>query len=498
MTLHQTSREEFGIACQEAFKAGKRLVPVCRTLFADTITPVQAYRALDGDDNPAALLESVIQGNHMGRYSIVACDPFFRFVSTGKKACAERLDDGTRLVQPESDPLELLQCFLKAFSPMKIPGLSCFTGGAVGYMGYESILLIETSVKRHEADDLQCPDIFMYFYRHVLVFDQAKQQLHIVVNVFLDHGNAYESALAELNALQERIYTPGVDEQSITIEEAPISSNMTKEEYLEMVKEAKKHIIAGDIFQIVLSQRFSRSFTGSTLDFYRVLRLTNPSPYMFHLNFGDGFTLVGASPEVMVRLTDGNMLIKPIAGTRRRGATDEDDAKLAAELLADEKEIAEHIMLVDLARNDVGRHCEYGSVKPRNVKTVEMYSHVMHIVSEVHGKLRYDVIPIEAIVGSLPAGTLSGAPKVEAMKLISRMEKGCRGPYGGAIGWFADTDSDTCIGIRCALVKDDVMYWQSGGGIVYDSVPEAEYEESLAKARAIRSALEIMEKGGLS
>lgn len=497
MILRQTSREEFETACQEAREAGKQLVPVCRTVFADTITPVQACRALDGNGNPAAMLESVSQGQHVGRFSIVACDPFFRFVCTGKKVNVERMDDVSQLNEPTGNPLGLLQYYLKVFSPMKVRGLDCFTGGAVGYMGYESILLIETTVKRHQLDDLQCPDIFLYFYRHVLVFGHSRNVLHVIANAFADAEGSYEGAVEDLDALQERLNKPCADEQSILIEQAETSSNMSKDAYLQMVERTKEYIVAGDIFQAVMSQRFSRPFTGSTLDFYRVLRLTNPSPYMFHLNFGDGFTLVGASPEVMVRLMDGKILIKPIAGTRRRGATDEEDQVLAEELLADEKERAEHIMLVDLARNDVGRWSEYGTVDPQNIMTVEMYSHVMHIVSEVHGRLRAGVNPMEAIVGSLPAGTLSGAPKVRAMQIISELEPTCRGPYGGAIGWFTDTDSDTCIGIRCAMVKEGVIYWQSGGGIVYDSVPENEYQESMAKARAIASALEIMENGGL-
>lgn len=494
MRLNETPYKTFEERCRFARAAGKRYAPIVRTLLADSTTPVLAYRALTEGKQRGALLESVNQGEHVGRYSIVAVSPYATFTSTGGRSKAE-LPDGVVVVGDA--PLSHLTELLEIFSPVPVPELDCFTGGAVGYFGYEANLLIEPTIPRHEVDDLHVPDIFQNFFRNVVVFDHVKQEMHLVTNVSWEPGEeyrAYEDAQVALDAMEDCIASASYTPEHSAIEPAPVASTMGKREYCDMVCRAKEYVAEGDVFQVVLSQRFSRPFSGSSLDFYRILRRTNPSPYMFHITMDDEFVLVGASPEVMVRITGRKMLIRPIAGTRKRGGNDEEDAKIADELAADEKEQAEHRMLVDLARNDVGRYCVPGSVVPEEVMRVEYYSHVMHLVSSVTGTLRDGVPAMEAIVGSLPAGTLSGAPKVRAMQLIPQFEPTCRGPYGGAIGYFTDTRSDSCIGIRCALIKAGTMYWQSGGGIVHDSDPEAEYEESVAKARAILVAIRTMER----
>jgi len=376
------------------------------------------------------------------------------------------------------------------------PALPRFAGGAVGFLGYEAIRFFEPKVPAARDDDLQLPEMLFMLTGNVLIFDHRLRSLKIVVNAFLDGGSpekvyarAIESVGSVVQQLEETVDLPLVpiaeDEK-----QPPPRSNLRREEFEHAVERAKEYIRAGDIFQVVLSQRFEFSFNGEPLDFYRCLRFINPSPYMFCLKFGDDFSLVGSSPEMHVRLIGGTVEIRPIAGTRARGLTPAQDEANAAELLADAKERAEHIMLVDLARNDVGRVAEIGTVRVTEFMQIERYSHVMHIVSNVAGRSRAGCTAFDVVRATFPAGTVSGAPKIRAMQIISELENMRRGCYAGAIGYFGfDGNFDSCIALRCAVLKNGKAYFQAGAGIVADSDPQREYEETISKARAMMKAL---------
>lgn len=520
MFLKMTSYDEFANAVETAGNTGITLVPVVAECLSDFITPVSAYRALRENISPLSLLESVVQGRQ-GRYSIIAIDPFLRFmvkngISTEESfnefaTCALMMYDFPAMsfysrqrmtaAKTSKKPLKHLNALLQRYSPMKVPDLDCFTGGAIGYFGYEAVNLIEPAASKHQIDDLDCPDIYLYFFNKVVIFDHIDKTIKIVVNVMPSNGvnliNTRNMAIREIKKIKARL-DKGCGESRAywsRIKPADTEANMSREDFISMVKKAKEYIASGDIFQVVLSQRFSREFMPyDVFDFYRLLRHTNPSPYMFLLEFEEKFSIVGASPEVMVSIRNEKMLSRPIAGTRKRGQTEKEDEELARDLSTDEKELAEHKMLVDLARNDVGRFAKIGTVNTEGMLRVEYYSHVMHLASDVTGLLRDDVMPFEACLGSLPAGTLSGAPKIRAMEIINELEPSCRGPYGGMVGWITEKSLDSCIFIRSALVKNGRIYWQTGAGIVADSIPESEYEETIIKARALERVLKLMEK----
>jgi anthranilate synthase component 1 len=458
------------------------VVPVCADLLADLETPVSAFAKLRGH-GPAFLLESVEGGENVSRYSFIGCNP--------RKIISARAGDG--------EPLKLLEAELAGYRPVEVPGLPPFTGGAVGYLGYEYIHSVEPTVPLATRDELSVPVMWFMLCDSVLAFDRAHQTMRLIVNAHIgaDAGAAYDVACTELCRMQAALANPTPLVSSTLGDTGPVrvpAGNFTQAAFEKMVEDSKEFIRAGDIFQIVLSQRFSRPFTKTPLDLYRALRTVNPSPYMFLLDTGD-FALVGASPEVHVRLTGRKVEIRPIAGTRPRGKTSPEDLALEKELLADEKERAEHLMLVDLARNDIGRVCAYGSVKVPEFMVIERYSHVMHIVSQVEGQLAPERSAFDLMRATFPAGTVSGAPKIRAMQLIAEKEGTQRGTYAGALGYFSyDGNLDSCITLRTALVKDGTVHIQAGAGVVADSVPAAEYQETINKASALFKAITLADR----
>jgi anthranilate synthase component 1 len=399
-------------------------------------------------------------------------------------------------VQINSGPVDEVQKLMSRYQFVARPELPRFAGGAVGFIGYEAIHFFEPKVPLPSQDELGLPEALLMIPSAILIFDHRLRSLKIVVNAFVEDGEiekVYSGAVESINDIAQKLAQPIQLPLVPIAEEEPQSayqSNVEPEDFKRAVNRVKEYILAGDIFQVVLSQRFESSFSGTPLDFYRCLRFINPSPYMFCLNFGGDFSLVGSSPEMHVRLTGNTVEIRPIAGTRARGLTPAQDEANATELLADPKERAEHIMLVDLARNDVGRVAEFGSVRVTEFMQIERYSHVMHIVSNVVGRLRSGCSVFDAVRATFPAGTVSGAPKIRAMQIISELEKTRRGCYAGAIGYFGfDGNFDSCIALRCAVLKNGHAYFQAGAGIVADSDPQREYEETVNKARAMMKAL---------
>jgi anthranilate synthase component 1 len=475
------------------------LIPVYADLMADFETPVSAYAKLRAH-GPAYLLESVEGGERLSRYSFIGCRPRKTFECGPLQTRILEAGKPPRTVPTPRDPLALVESELRQFRPVKIPGLPRFTGGAVGFLSYEYVTRIEPTVPTAARDELGMPLVYFMLSDSLLIFDRAKQTLRLCVNAHVtgsseaDAGAAHAAAEAELRELHGILREPSL------LAPAPLHSapeveipagNFTRAAYEALVENVKEYIRAGDIIQVVPSQRFSRPFTRSPLDLYRALRIVNPSPYTFILDSGD-FALVGASPEVHVRLTNGLVEIRPIAGTRRRGSTHEEDLLLEKELLADEKERAEHLMLVDLARNDIGRVCRFGSIHVPDYMFVERYSHVMHIVSQVEGRIDPAKSAFDLMRATFPAGTVSGAPKVRAMQIIAEKEPVERGFYAGALGYFGyDGNLDSCITLRTALLRDGRMYIQAGGGVVADSDPAAEYQETVNKAGALLKAAEI-------
>jgi anthranilate synthase component 1 len=475
------------------------LVPVHRTLLADLETPVSVYLKLAQASTASFLLESVEGGEQVGRYSFLGVNPEGLIAIQDNKVT--RTLDGktiTRQLAPGEDPLCAIGQELDRVRLVRIEGLPRFVGGAVGYLGYDVVRYFER-LPQTATKDQRFPDAAFFLVNTLVIFDHVKHQLVILANAHNtgDPDAAYDDALSRLDQIVEalRTPTPPFSPAGQPLDEELIS-NMSRERFEENVRKAKEYIAAGDAFQIVLSQRFSRKTSAPPLAIYRALRILNPSPYMFFLRFGDDFSIIGASPEMMVRLEDGIATMHPIAGTRPRGADEEEDQRLSAELLADPKERAEHVMLVDLGRNDLGRVCEYGTVRVPDMMYVERYSHVMHIVSRVQGRIRAGMDAFDLLRATFPAGTLSGAPKVRAMEIIEELEGTRRGPYGGAVGYFSfDGSMDTCITIRSLVMQDDTVYVQAGAGIVADSVPSREYEETVNKARALAVAIRIAEQG---
>lgn len=478
------------------------LVPVHADLTADFETPVSAYSKLRAHA-PAFLFESIVGGEHISRYSFVGCSPREVIAAWEDRVVVTARDGSRRELPGVADPLELVREALAPWQPVKHPGLPPFIGGAVGFLGHEYIHCVEPSVPRAEQDVLGMPLMWFALMDTVVAFDHARQVMRVVSNVRLEDGcdplEAYRAACVEIERvigqLSEGGPLPPLPVAAVDPAEIQVPpGNFTRERFESAVETCKEYIRAGDVIQVVGSQRFEADYAQSPLDLYRALRIVNPSPYMFCLEAGD-FAVVGASPEVHVRSTTGRVEIRPIAGTRPRGADEAADAALEADLLADAKERAEHLMLVDLARNDIGRVCETGTVQVEDYAIIERYSHVMHIVSQVEGELAAGMTPFDLMRATFPAGTLSGAPKIRAMQIISELEGQQRGIYGGALGYFSyDGNLDSCIAIRTALLKDGKIYIQSGAGLVADSVPAMEYEETVNKAKGMLQAVALSRK----
>jgi len=478
------------------------LIPITRTIMADTETPIRLFKHFATKEH-AFLLESVEGGAKWARYSFIGCDPFLMLYGKNGEMVMEQQGKKTIL---QDKPIELLKGKLKSYRTPENNQLPPFTGGAIGFFGYDLMQYYE-KLPAHRIDDMNMNDIQFMFCDQVIVFDHLKQQLLIVSNVHIeDHASeqqiqqSYEATTLRMEALIKEIRNVNVVTDmpigtlNLDPELGEVHSNLSKEAFLSNVNQAKEYIRAGDIFQVVLSQRFNIETTVDPLHVYRVLRIMNPSPYMYYLKMGEEI-IVGTSPEALVRVNDGRVETRPIAGTRPRGATVEEDKRLEQELLADEKERSEHVMLVDLGRNDISRVAEYGSVRCDSYMEIERYSHVMHIVSNVSGKLREDKDFFDAFVSCLPAGTVSGAPKIRAMQIIAELENEARGAYAGAIGYLGFSGSmDTCITIRTIIFKNNRAYVQSGAGIVWDSNPESEYNETVNKAKAMLKAIRAAEQ----
>ncbi len=492
------------------FDSRPAVKPVVRELPADLETPVSTYLKLaGGETGPSFLLESVSGGEQVARYSFIGVNPGRAFVLRGQTVethTASAAGPGSAGVETRTvaDPLDALQAELARRPVQTLPGLPRFAGGLAGYLSYEMMRFFEPSVALRPHADL--PDAIFLLADTLVAFDHAFGRLLLIANPDpdLDEQAGRAAAEAQLDALQARLAGPLPAAAQRLPAGAPPSAamqaNLTREQYTQAVLAAKEHIAAGDIFQVVLSQRLSRTTSAAPFDIYRALRRLNPSPYMFFFDFadlagGEPLRLIGASPEMHVRLEGRTAVIRPIAGTRPRGKNPAEDAALETELLADPKERAEHVMLVDLARNDLGRVCEYGTVRVPELMGVERYSHVMHIVSQVEGHLRPEFDAFHLMRATFPAGTLSGAPKIRAMQIIDELEGQPRGPYGGAVGYFAaDGSMDTCIAIRTLAMRGSEISVQAGAGIVADSDPELEYQETLNKARAVAMAVEMAEK----
>ena len=475
------------------------VIPVYADLAADFETPVSAYAKLK-DAGPAYLLESVEGGENLYRYSFIGCRPRKVFACGPRTTEIRSPGKPTQVVPTPPDPLTLVQAEIAGHRPVTLPGMPRFTGGAVGYLAYEYITRIEPTVPAAAADELKVPLAYFMMSDSLVIFDRVKQTLRLCVNAHVPDGpgtgaeGAYEAAVAELDSLYALLRKPRELVPAPLSEGAPgpvPPGNFTRAAFEKLVDGVKEYIRAGDIIQVVPSQRFTQPFGRSPLDLYRALRSVNPSPYMFILDAGD-FALVGASPEVHVRLTDDLVEIRPLAGTRKRGVTVAEDLALEKELLADEKERAEHLMLVDLARNDIGRVCAFGSVRVPELMVVERYSHVMHIMSQVEGRISPDKSAFDLMRATFPAGTVSGAPKIRAMQIIAEKEPVQRGFYAGALGYFSyDGNLDSCIMLRTSLLKDGKIHIQAGAGVVADSDPAAEYQETVNKASALFKAMDI-------
>ena len=484
--------------------AGHSAVPVFRQLVADDLTPVSAYARVRSGGG-AFLFESVIGTEKVGRYSFLGGEPFYYFEAFGTRV-RTRYAGGEWEESAHADPLKLLELLTAKYRAPHLPGLPRFSGGAVGYAGYDTVRYVEHLPNAPE-DDRRVPDLSFAFYDRMAIFDHIYKTVCVCVTARVGDGDLrelYDSTCRRVDELVARLAAPGAALPPTDIDvqrragppgELPgrYRSNFAPGKYQDAVRKTKEYIHAGDAFQVVVSQRFRTETGAEPFAIYRALRVVNPSPFLFFLE-ADGVTLIGASPEILCRVEGGIMTVRPLAGSRPRGATPEEDTRLAAELVADPKERAEHIMLVDLARNDVGRVCEVGSVRVSELMAVERYSHIMHLSSTVTGKLLPGLTAFDATRAALPAGTLSGAPKVRAMEIIDELEPHRRGPYGGAVGYidFAGT-TDTCIALRTMVLRGNVADIQAGAGLVADSDPDTEYQETVNKAMSLMRALDIAE-----
>jgi anthranilate synthase component 1 len=475
------------------------LIPVWKEILLDTETPVSAFRKI-GSSQYAFLLESVEGGSIVGRHSFLGSEPFAVFSSKGDTVTVSRNGrQQTRRLALGEDPLTALKALLSEYQFVPVEGLPKFCGGAVGFIGYDVVRFFER-LPNGAVDDLGLPDSVLVLTDTCLIFDHAYHRGKVLSNALVngDPDRAYDEAVRKIEALCARLAAPGpgVLPPRPRPKETSLVTNLTREDYQRSVVKAKEYIAAGDVIQVVLSQRLSRQVAADSFDIYRALRSLNPSPYMYYLTYGD-VKIIGSSPERLVSVQEGEVVTRPIAGSRPRGKTPEEDEALAAELLADEKERAEHVMLLDLGRNDIGRVCRYGTVTVDEQMIIEKYSHVQHIVSNVRGQLRADRDQFDVLRACFPAGTLSGAPKVRAMEIIDELEPTRRGPYGGVIGYFSFSGNmDTAITIRTIVCANGTAHIQVGAGIVADSVPSREYEECvLLKGGALLRAIEMAEAG---
>lgn len=481
------------VAEQNLSNGQELIVPVFKRISADLWTPVSAFLALREADTHTFLLESVSGGEQLARYSFIGKNPYCSVWAQGKTVRRTSKRDGEEVVFENANIYKVLQEMVDRYAEVKIHELPQFTSGAVGFMGYDTVRLIE-HLPNQPADDRELPDAVWSFYDAMVVFDHVKHQMILLASAFIhpdtDLQAEYETALAKIAQLEAELRLARVQEPvSVRLSDAEPKANMSKETFMAGVEKAKRYIYEGDIFQVVPSIRFEMEFEGDPFNLYRALRQVNPSPYLFFLEFGD-FTLAGASPETHVKVVDGRAELLPIAGTRKRGATRVEDLALEEELLADPKERAEHLMLVDLGRNDLGRISKFGTVKVEKYAYIERYSHVMHIVSAISGELDPHKKTMDVLAATFPAGTLSGSPKVRAMEIIDELEPSKRNIYGGAVGNLDFSGNmDTCIGIRTMIIQGQKIYIQSGAGVVADSVPEKEYEECVNKAMALRRAV---------
>lgn len=482
-------------AFQDLARSGN-LIPVYREIMADMDTPVTAFKKLD-DGRFSFLLESIEGGEKWARYSFLGSSP--SLIVRSKGSTVEILENGTLQTVETADPMNAIREILARFIPVEVEGLPRFFGGAVGYLGYDMVRHFE-KLPTEKPALLDAYDSYFLITDTIVIFDTMRQKIKVVSNAHLDGtvstDEAYRQATARIEAIIRRLRSP-LPEPAPRRDAPKVSfqSNVSREDFENAVDKAKEYVRSGDIIQIVLSQRFSGDLSADPLDIYRVLRTLNPSPYMFFLRLDDT-VIAGASPEVMVRKEGDRVELRPIAGTRPRGATPDEDARLAEDLLADPKERAEHVMLVDLGRNDLGRVCTTASVKVSELMVIERYSHVMHIVSNVQGELAGGQDAFDLVRATFPAGTLSGAPKVRAMQIIDELEPVRREIYGGAVGYFSFSGNmDLAIAIRTLVIKDGKVHLQAGAGIVADSVPSAEWQETVNKGMAVMKAIELAEKG---
>jgi len=477
---------------------GCETVPVYKRILADLLTPVAAWVHLSQKAEYAFLLESVEKGNQYSRYSYVGINPQKILMHNNGKTT---ITENGKTIDIDTPFLALLRETQSQYNMTKLPGIPSFTGGLVGYLGYETIAWVE-DIPIHDESDLDVPDSVFMLFEDMIAFDHLKGSALVISNVNVDIKRdlekQFDKAHERVDSIGESLHSDVDYQTPVRMEQSQVSSNFNQAKFESAVLKAKEHIVDGDVFQLVLSQRFERQTSVEPTTLYRALRTINPSPYMFHLKIND-FDIIGASPELLVKVEDGIVEIRPIAGTRHRGGTEAEDQVLADELINDEKECAEHLMLLDLGRNDVGRVSEYGSVTiPENMK-IENYSHVMHIVSDVKGKLAKDKDPFDALMSGFPAGTVTGAPKIRAMEIIHELEQERRDIYSGAVGFFDFTGNvNTCIAIRTMIMKDGIVHFQSGAGIVHDSDPTKEFEETVNKAKAIMAAIDFAENGLVS
>ena len=468
------------------------LIPVYETFTADLLTPVGAYLRIAHGAKYSFLLESVEGGEAVARYTFAGANPEEVFRARGR-ICT--LETGGREIHFDDDPIEQLRRLTARYHPVRVPGLPPLIGGAIGYFAYDMVRLIE-KIPASGRDDLALDDCVMMFFHGVIAFDHVQHRIWVIRNVFTEgKGNLrekYDAAVREIQVARRKLEGPLPKQRRTARNRKPrLRSNMTRPQYLAAVRKAKAYIRAGDIFQVVPSQRFSARTNADPFKIYRAVRVVNPSPYLYFLKLDD-VSVVGSSPEMLVKVQGCDVFYRPIAGTVPRGRDEKEDRELEAKLLADPKERAEHIMLVDLGRNDLGRVCEYGSVRPERLMFVERYSHVMHLVSSLRGQLRRGMDCFDALMSCFPAGTVSGAPKIRAMEIIDELEPTRRGIYAGAVMYLDFSGNiDSCIALRTLVAKKGRVYIQAGGGVVADSVPEREYQETVNKARALVTALEI-------
>lgn len=492
--MFKPSLEEF----KQKAKSGN-LIPVYKEILADLDTPVSAYMKISGGEY-SFLLESIEGGEKWARYCILGCDPSVVVSTKGRTLTVIKSGKREESEIQSGSPLSAVKEILSRYQPVSSDGLPRFSGGAVGFVSYDMVRFFE-ELPEETIDDLDVPDSQFVITDTLLVFDNVSQTIKIVSNAFVegnDLSEVYENTIRKISALEEKLKTP-LPRSSVPDEEGDstlsFDSNIEEEKFKQAVTRVKEYILEGDVIQVVLSQRLKFSINCDPFDIYRALRTINPSPYMYYLKFGE-LQVVGSSPEVLVRLEDEKVEVRPIAGTRKRGKNEKEDQELEQDLLSDEKELAEHIMLVDLGRNDLGRVAEIGTVEVDERFTIERYSHVMHIVSNVRGELKKGLDCFDVLEAAFPAGTLSGAPKIRAMEIIDELEPTRRGLYGGAVGYISfNGNMDTAIAIRTLLIKGNTAYLGVGAGIVADSVPESEFEETMNKGRALLKAIDMAEKG---